>query len=91
MQSSLNQSNHAHVSEAQRIALVAEWEEKKRQIKRDRRAQRRSAGEQMMALKKQTERVASGRLRVTIAPLGGNRLQLRCELETHAGAFVELR
>lgn len=85
----LNTSNGSGVSEAHRAALLAEFEEKKRQQKRDRRSGKRSVDKQAMCDAKRAERDANP-LVVTVEALSGTRVALRCLLEVHRGTYVEL-
>eukprot|EP00966_Prymnesium_polylepis_P031289 727571-Prymnesium_polylepis.1 len=84
-------SNDCGVDDARRRALMAEWEAKRRQVKRERRSARRSDDERAQNERTRAARETSA-LRIALEPLpGGERAaRLRFVLEVHRGTCVPL-
>lgn len=84
-----NTSNGCGLSNAQRRAVIEEWKEVKRNVKRERRAARWTDEQRARAEALMSER-SSRQVRVSIEPLGRASLRLTCMLEVHEGIFLPL-
>ena len=84
-----NRSNGAGVSEARRAAVVANFDEARREAKRARRAGRRGDAERAAAERRRAAREGRA-VRLELAPCGPSSVLLRCLVEVHDGTLVEL-